>query len=175
MLKRFVHRLHRQRYGVKTLSAVAVSLFFIGVVVDSGMNRTALSMAAGDAPISAVSSDQAVAASPFTVLAKQLTPAVVNIKVNKVEKTGSPWSNLPEGPFREFFRHPQLPGNRPVQGAGSGVIITTDGTILTNNHVVEGAKEVTVTLADKENTKPRWLGGIRRRTWQCSRLGRAKN
>ena len=158
MFRRFTNHLHNQRYGVKTLSAVAVSLFFAGLVVSSGMNWTAASLAQGQAPTTQVSSDPAAITSPFTALAKQLTPAVVNIKVNKVEKTSSPWSNLPEGPFREFFRHPQLPENRPVQGAGSGVIINSDGTILTNNHVVEGAKEVTVTLADKEEFKGEVVG-----------------
>ncbi len=158
MFERFVNRLQKQRYGVKSLSAVAVSLFFVGLLAASSMNWTAASVAAGPTPAATVSDNQPVAASPFTILAKQLTPAVVNIKVNKVEKTSSPWSGFPEGPFRDFFRHPQLPENRPVQGAGSGVIISGDGTILTNNHVVEGAKEVTVTLADKEEYHAQVIG-----------------
>ena len=158
MYRRFMNHLHSRRFGVKTLSVVAVSLFFAGLVIASGMNWTAVSGAARQAPATPVISDQAIVTSPFTALAQQLTPAVVNIKVNKVEKTGMPWSNLPEGPFKEFFRHPQLPENRPVQGAGSGVIITGDGTILTNNHVVEGAKEVTVTLADKREFKAEVVG-----------------
>jgi serine protease Do len=45
-----------------------------------------------------------------------------------------------------------------MQGAGSGVIINRDGYVLTNNHVVEGAKEVTVTLADKQEYKARVVG-----------------
>jgi serine protease Do len=91
-------------------------------------------------------------------LAKRLSPTVVNIKVVKVEKSG-PFP-IPEGPFGPFFRQfpNMMPESRPVQGAGSGVIISADGDILTNNHVVEGAKEVTVTLSDKEEYTGQVIG-----------------
>jgi serine protease Do len=65
---------------------------------------------------------------------------------------------MPGNPFGEFFNHPQLPQNRTVRGAGSGVIISEDGTILTNNHVVEGAKEVEVILADQRQMKAKVVG-----------------
>ena len=45
-----------------------------------------------------------------------------------------------------------------MQGSGSGVIISPDGYILTNNHVVDGAQEVTVTMADKQEYKARVIG-----------------
>jgi serine protease Do len=50
------------------------------------------------------------------------------------------------------------PFNFRAQGAGSGVIISRDGYIVTNNHVVEGANEVTVTLADKQEHTARTVG-----------------
>jgi serine protease Do len=53
---------------------------------------------------------------------------------------------------------PQVPENRRVQGTGSGVIISPDGYILTNNHVVDGAKEVTVTVGDKEEYEAKVVG-----------------
>jgi len=91
-------------------------------------------------------------------LAKRLSPSVVNIRVIKVEKSG-PFP-VPDGPFEHFFRQfpNMMPESRPMQGAGSGVIISESGEILTNNHVVEGAKEVTVTLADKEEYTGQIIG-----------------
>jgi len=87
-------------------------------------------------------------------LAESLKPSVVNIRVTKVHKVGVAPGQMPEGgPFGDFFERffpngmPQ-PYERRVQGAGSGVIISEDGTILTNHHVVDGAAEVQVTLAD---------------------------
>ena len=158
MLPKLRSHLQNKRFGFKALSGVAVSLFFTGLLVSSGMNWTA--PATAENPVAAVAggTEQPTATSPFTALAKQLTPAVVNIKVNKIEKTGYPFPNMPEGPFGGFFNHPQIPNDRPVQGAGSGVIINSGGTILTNNHVVEGAKEVTVTLADKQEFKAEVVG-----------------
>jgi serine protease Do len=158
MLQKFKFHLQNKRYGVKMLSLVAVSLFTAGLAVSSGLNWTSQSMAQNHAALSQSVGNQSGMTSPFTTLAKELTPAVVNIRVNKIEKTSHPFPNMPEGPFGGFFNHPQTPDNRPVQGAGSGVVINADGTILTNNHVVEGAKEVTVTLADKRELKAEIVG-----------------
>jgi len=99
----------------------------------------------------------------FAELAQTLSPTVVNVKVTKVEQsTFNPYPN-PGGPFGDFFERffkdmPQMPEGRRIHGAGSGVIISADGYILTNNHVVEGAKEVLVTLADKGEFKAQVVG-----------------
>ena len=70
---------------------------------------------------------------------------------------------MDEGPFGEMFKRffgdmPRQPHQFKSHGAGSGVIIDADGTILTNNHVVEGAQEITVTLSDKREFKARVIG-----------------
>ncbi|MDH5427225.1 MAG: DegQ family serine endoprotease [Nitrospirota bacterium] len=92
----------------------------------------------------------------FADIAKQVTPAVVNITVSK--QAAVPMSGLPFDPMKEFFGAPGAPGFPPrhdqgpmpdLQGAGSGVIVSSDGYVLTNNHVVEDAKEISVTLPDK--------------------------
>jgi serine protease Do len=99
---------------------------------------------------------------------------VVNVKVVKVEKVGSfPSFNFPQGEmpdgFKDFFNHffqgmpnmnmPQNQQQMPrIMGAGSGVIISKNGYVLTNNHVIEGAKEVTVTLSDHQEYKARIVG-----------------
>jgi S1-C subfamily serine protease len=91
----------------------------------------------------------------FAELAERLGPTVVNIQVTKVAPVGD-FSGIPDldGSSGEFFRRffqGRLPQRTPhrMQGSGSGVIISPDGYILTNNHVVDGAQEVTVTMADK--------------------------
>lgn len=98
----------------------------------------------------------------FAEIAKQVTPAVVNITVSK--QAAVPMSGMPFDPMKEFFG---LPGKAPrhkqgptpnLQGAGSGVIVSSDGYVLTNNHVVEGAEEIRVTLPDKQEFHGRVVG-----------------
>jgi serine protease Do len=94
----------------------------------------------------------------FAPLAAEASPAVVHIKVVSVVKTaqdGAPFGfpldpfGDEEGPFRGFrFPTPPRGGGFNRQGAGSGFVIRKDGVVLTNNHVVENAKQLTVTLSD---------------------------
>ncbi|MFZ2268102.1 MAG: DegQ family serine endoprotease [Azonexus sp.] len=92
-------------------------------------------------------------------------PAVVNISVSSARKTGgqADMPQLdPDDPFYEFFRRFRGPqqrgGEAPVRGQGSGFIVSADGTILTNAHVVDGAEEVTVKLTDKREFKAKVKG-----------------
>jgi serine protease Do len=105
----------------------------------------------------------------FADLVERVGPSVVNIKVTKVEKVGGPGSMGPEGfgpdsPFGDFLEKffggqmPQMPREHRQQGAGRGFIIGRDGLIVTNNHVVEGAKELTVTLANKQEYPAKVIG-----------------
>src|SRR5262249_284004 len=105
-----------------------------------------------------------VAPNSFAELAERLGPTVVNIQVAKVAPVGN-FPGMPEldGPSDEFFQHffqDRMPRRAPhrMQGSGSGVIISHDGYILTNNHVVDGAQEVTVTMADKQVYKAKVVG-----------------
>ncbi len=102
----------------------------------------------------------------FVNVVKAAQPAVVNIRVEKSVKGGG---GLPGGndemynnPFFEHFFGPQMP-NSPSrryrqQGQGSGFIISKDGYILTNNHVVEDADLVTVRLSDEREFKAKVIG-----------------
>lgn len=116
-------------------------------------NSFALSENEGVAVAKAVSS-------AFKGVVKKITPALVHISpVKKVEVGQNPFDSLPENhPFRHFFGDNFIPKQAPnqrgrsfkeQQGLGTGFIIDTDGHILTNNHVIAGADEVKVTLADK--------------------------
>jgi serine protease Do len=92
-------------------------------------------------------------------------PAVVNISVTGTTKTSAAQSPLdeldPDDPFSQFFRQFRAPtprGGVPTHGLGSGFIISSDGTILTNAHVVDGASEMIVKLTDKREYKAKVLG-----------------
>jgi serine protease Do len=88
----------------------------------------------------------------FTTLARELKPAVVNISTKTVVGTGfpfeSPFGSDPFGFFDRYFG--EMPRSFETQSLGSGFIISSDGYIFTNNHVVENATEITVTLADEK-------------------------
>jgi serine protease Do len=96
----------------------------------------------------------------FADLASQVSPAVVNIKATSTAK-----ADFPDQLFGENFPFPgfrtPMPGQPEQyrrQGTGSGFVIRKDGLILTNNHVVENAQEITVTLNDKQQYRAKILG-----------------
>lgn len=143
---------------MKTARAMALSCLLTGLVMSPWSPGRASAAPEPPTVLAQSVTEQQPMVSPFAPLAKKLTPTVVNVRVSKVEKTGFPMQQMPGNPFGEFFNHPQLPRNRTVQGAGSGVIISEDGMVLTNNHVIEGAKEVEVILADHREIKARVVG-----------------
>lgn len=115
-------------------------------------------------PVSyAALSSSAAETTDFTVAAENSVHAVVHIKSTAKAATSSSGRNRQYiDPF-EFFFGPgsggfQRPEPQPRTGFGSGVIISTDGYIITNNHVVEGADEISVTLNDNRTYTAKLIG-----------------
>ncbi len=109
---------------------------------------------------------QAASLPDFTELVERQGAAVVNISTTQALRTRAPaFPGFEEGdPMFDFFRrfvprHPQMPRPDPDGSSlGSGFIVSEDGYILTNAHVIEGAEEVLVRLADKRELPARVIG-----------------
>ena len=114
----------------------------------------------------------------FTALVEQAGPSVVNIRTMARASAGMGETG-PDEQMLEFFRRFGIPippgmtprGPRPERGGndeavprgvGSGFILSSDGMIMTNHHVVEGADELIVTLADKREFKAKLVGSDQR-------------
>jgi len=102
----------------------------------------------------------------FAPVVKKVLPTVVNISSTKVVKTPTQFEGqMPDDDlFRQFFGGGSARGMRPMpreqreRGLGSGVVVSPNGYILTNNHVVDSATDVRVTLSDKREFKARVVG-----------------
>src|SRR5256886_14647842 len=153
----------RTRDWLKFGTLVAIAFVF-GLAFASTLNLPKRSGAAEPVPVP--SPDAAPLAAPglkaasdwsdaFVAVAEHVKPAVVFIRSQHVER-GDNNQRLPPG-FQDFFpnlrRRPQV-----EQGSGSGFIVSADGFILTNNHVVAGADKVTVRLYDKREVTAKGVG-----------------
>jgi serine protease Do len=95
----------------------------------------------------------------FSDIVSSVSPAVVNISTTKVLRRDT--DSFLEDPFFDFFKpfHDfRIPKKWKEQSLGSGVIVSPDGYIITNNHVVEKSDEIKVTLLDKRTFKGRIVG-----------------
>lgn len=168
------------RYRGKRASAVIAGLFLFGSVGFVAGHFTGAPVGAVAAPMSQVTPSGTEMAPGFPEIAKAVRPAVVNITPSKTlvreprEPKGregrSPMDQMEEffgfdlprqfGPKRHGSPFDRDPSERGPHrgGMGSGVIISDDGYVITNNHVVEGAKEVQVTLPDKREFTGKIVG-----------------
>ncbi len=151
------------------LGLVAAGAFVGGLVFAAGFNLTPFGYAQQQGaartdppPATAVEALERTG-NAFAVIAERVTPAVVSIQATRAARTTrqqprGQQQQIPRG-LEEFFeqfegRRPQ----RPSQGTGTGFIVSQDGYILTNNHVVADADNVNVTLMDKRVFPARIVG-----------------
>ncbi|HEX9685728.1 MAG TPA: Do family serine endopeptidase [Burkholderiales bacterium] len=97
------------------------------------------------------------AVASFRDAARQAMPAVVNIFTSQeVKRPRPPFMDDPL--FRYFFGDPQDAGPRRREGLGSGVIVSADGYVLTNHHVIESVDQIEIALADSRKVRARVVG-----------------
>ena len=157
--------------GAATIAA-PVSVLYV-----AGASRAAATTASSTQPTPAAPSANPAAQLPdFSAMVQRYGPAVVNIAVtsksvpavdqgdeddNDDNDNGNanPGPFGPNSPFAPFFRGQPFQGHpAPVHGEGSGFIIRSDGVILTNAHVVNGASEVTVRMTDRREYTAKVIG-----------------
>ena len=157
-------RSFRGRFG-----GIALAAAFGLVVGGVGINRLRGDIASVNPPASLklASPTEGPSRNSFAPIVKQVLPEVVNISTSKVVKTGLSGQMMPMDPFfRQFFgdnfdgqfNTPRFPQAQRERSLGSGVIVSPEGYILTNNHVVAGATEILVTTSDKHQYKARVVG-----------------
>ena len=146
------------------VSRVNIILSLVFVVVSfascSGQNKImslASAQPAQPAPVANVTGVQ----TSYADLVSRVAPAVVTIRSTERARAAQQFPFMDDPTFREFFgdRFPQQPQTpQRVQGVGSGVIVNSDGYILTNHHVVDGALEIKVELTDNRTYTAKLVG-----------------
>ncbi len=153
-----------------TLALYALAFFSLGVYVHGALTKPA-ALGPGTArglfalsPASAPKDGGSTPENPFVQVAEQVIPSVVNIstvtsgKGRTPSELFRPFGNEPF--FRDFFDRffEGMPRRRQQSSLGSGVIIDKSGLILTNNHVIKDADEITVKFANKQEAKGKVVG-----------------
>ncbi len=154
--------------AIAVLGVVAAGYVVLKHPFVSTARAAPVAPAASGAPVveAPAATPGAVAALPdFSAIVRQYGPAVVNVSTTATMKTGandSPFGRLdPHDPFYYFFKRFGAPvprGEMIMRGLGSGFIVKSDGVILTNAHVVDGASEVKVKLTDKREFPAKVVG-----------------
>jgi serine protease Do len=148
------------KFGGLVALAFALGLLFAGLL-DLPNRSSAQEQARQAAAIAQVPTPSIPAARPlqelseaFAAVSEHVKPTVVYIRSQRTEQTTR--QRVPPGMERFFPRFRQQPDIE--QGSGSGFVVSADGYILTNNHVVEGAEQVTVRLLDRREFKAKVVG-----------------
>jgi serine protease Do len=148
------------KFGGLVALAFALGLLFAGLL-DLPNRSSAQEQGRQASAIAPVPTPSIPAARPlqdlseaFAAVAEHVKPSVVYIRSQRTEHASQ--QRIPPGMERFFPQFRQQP--EIEQGSGSGFIVSADGYILTNNHVVEGAEQVTVRLLDRREFKAKVIG-----------------
>ena len=153
----------------KVTTGIVMSLAGLGVAAGLASQSHAAERIDRNAKIS-ISAAANDLSDAFRKVSTEVTPAVVSVNsiktVRAMHGTGSLRSPLLDSPFErhfgddffKFFAQPSVPRGYVREGLGTGVIVGADGYILTNNHVVDGADEVSVELSDHRTFKASVVG-----------------
>jgi serine protease Do len=153
------------RYARARLGAAVITAFVCGLLFASGFDLTRFGFAqngkAGGAKVaSAQVQSLAETGNAFEAIADHVTPSVVSIQTQRVRNVRARNPRSPQGGgIEDFFRNfDQQPPPQSQEASGTGFIVSKDGYILTNNHVVADADKVTVTLLDKRTFTAKVIG-----------------
>jgi serine protease Do len=160
MVKAWLRRVHSGSIAIAFLAG----LLFAGALhlpefsaAQQAEPRYAVRPAAGSS--AAASNGLETLSDAFASVAEHIKPSVVFIKSGRKARVRQPQLQLPPG-FEQFFPRGQFrqPNQDFQESAGSGFIVSKDGYILTNNHVVDGSDQVTVRLLDRREFKAKVVG-----------------
>jgi serine protease Do len=166
----------RTKTKVVSLSALIAAAVVFGMILAGSLDLTRWAAAQKSAPAPAAAAASVTRATPSVVLpsfadiAEQVMPAIVSVTATDIIKADKrrtqPFHRFNDGegsPF-DFFFPPDRRGrgdddeDRKELSGGTGFIIRPDGTILTNNHVIQGAEKVEVKVGDKDDYKAKIVG-----------------
>jgi serine protease Do len=164
-----IKRVWSGSFTFKGVAIAAIASLLLGLAISGSFDWLAPSRAVNMGESASSEVRTANQLPDFVALSKKLRPVVVNISSTQVSESrgqqgsqefGSPFGE--EDPFNDFWRRffggPIPRGPQRQRSLGSGFIIDRDGSILTNNHVVENAQKIVVKLADEQEYEAKVVG-----------------